>query len=129
MDLTPDMLEKIRVAHNANEFIMLVQENGLHISAEEANKFYSDFHEEHELSDEELNNVSGGCVSSIPRPEQVAMAYAEDNTVICPGCHGVLKYPRTMEDMNGDRYDHVICRNCGKKYRHYWKDDEWTQAE
>ena len=58
---TPKMLDSAKSAGTAEELLALAKENGYEITAEEANIYYQQLNAKTcELSDEELDNVSGG---------------------------------------------------------------------
>ena len=61
MNLSKDLLEKGKTAKTAEELLKLAKAVGMEMSAEEAEKYFAELHKIGELSDEELNNVSGGC--------------------------------------------------------------------
>lgn len=60
MKLTKEQLIKAKSAKNAGELIALAKENGIGLTAEDAAKFFAELHREGDVSDEELENVSGG---------------------------------------------------------------------
>ena len=66
MKFTPEQLAKAKAANSAEELLALAKENGIEMTEDEANKYFADFHKEGELSDEELDNVSGGCGDDYP---------------------------------------------------------------
>lgn len=58
---TPKMLDRAKSAGTAEELLALAKENGCEITTEEANIYYQQLNAKTcELSDEELDNVSGG---------------------------------------------------------------------
>ncbi len=59
--LTPEVLEKAKLAKSAEELIALAKENGAEITAEEANTYFTHLHQNGELADDELDQVAGGC--------------------------------------------------------------------
>ena len=59
--LTPELLEKAKLAKSAEELIALAKENGAELTAEEANTYFAQLHKTGELSDDELDSVAGGC--------------------------------------------------------------------
>ena len=59
--LTPELLEKAKLAKSAEELIALAKENGAQLSAEEANTYFDELNKSGELADDELDSVSGGC--------------------------------------------------------------------
>ena len=60
MEFTPELLEKAKKAESAEALKALAKENHYEMSAEEANAYFAQLHKSGELSDEELENVSGG---------------------------------------------------------------------
>lgn len=61
--ITEELLEKIKSVKSAEEMMALAKENGIEISAEDAEKYYVQLAKTGELSDDELDNVSGGACS------------------------------------------------------------------
>ena len=59
--LTPELIEKAKTAKSPEELIALAKENGTEMTEERAKKCFEHLHSEgSELSDDELDNVSGG---------------------------------------------------------------------
>ena len=65
MELTPEMLAKAKMSKSAEELLTLAKENGINLTDEEAKRYFSQWHWEGELADEELENVTGGshCIN------------------------------------------------------------------
>ena len=59
--LTPELIAKAKLAKSAEELIALAKENGAEITAEEANTYFAKINKSGELSDDELDQVAGGC--------------------------------------------------------------------
>lgn len=55
MKFTPEQIKKARTAKNAEELLTFAKEDGVELTGDEARKRFA------ELSDNELDNVSGGC--------------------------------------------------------------------
>ena len=68
MNFTPEQITKAKAAKSVEELLAIAKENGMELTEEEAAKYFAEWHKEGELSDEELNNVSGGCGSDDPPP-------------------------------------------------------------
>lgn len=80
--LTPDLIEKARQAKSAEELLALAKENGVEMSAEAAKAHFERLNQSGEISDEELDNVSGGgCTTYCPR-----CGYPLDPEGICRSC-------------------------------------------
>ena len=60
MELSKDMLGKAKEAKSPEQLSALAKENGVELTAEEAEEYFAQMHKEGELSDEELDHVSGG---------------------------------------------------------------------
>ena len=54
-------MEKARTANSAEELLEMAKAENIEISAEEAAKAFAELNKTGELSDEELDNVAGGC--------------------------------------------------------------------
>ena len=59
-EMTPELIEKARQAKSVEELITLAKENGITLSEDEARDYFNQLHKSGELSDDELDNVSGG---------------------------------------------------------------------
>lgn len=102
-NFTPEMIEKAKSAKSAEELLALAKENGLEITAEEA-ELYLKTKEKVELSDDELDNVSGGMT--------------EWNTLNLQLQNGATSTNSTMSDalMCKEEY----CTNCKKNTVFYF---------
>ena len=61
MKISKELLEKAKTAKTAEELLAMAKAENIEISAEEAAKAFAELNKTGELSDEELDNVSGGC--------------------------------------------------------------------
>ena len=61
MEFTKEMMEKAKTAKSAAELLELAKAEGVEMTAEEAEMRFAELNKKGELSDEELDNVSGGC--------------------------------------------------------------------
>ena len=61
MNVSKELIEKAIQAKTAEELIEMAKTENIELSAEEAAKALAELHKAGELSDEELDNVSGGC--------------------------------------------------------------------
>ena len=55
-----EMLLKAKEAKSAEELLAIAKENGLELTEESAKAYYEQLHKTGEVSDDELDNVSGG---------------------------------------------------------------------
>ena len=61
MKLTREMMEKAKTAKSMQELLEMAKAENIELSAEEAEKAFAELHKTGELSDDELDNVAGGC--------------------------------------------------------------------
>ena len=61
MNISKELLKKAKTAKTAEELLEMAKAENIEISAEEAAKAFAELNKTGELSDEELDNVSGGC--------------------------------------------------------------------
>ena len=61
MNVSKELLEKAKTANSAEELLAMAKAENLNLTEEEASKAFVEFNKTGELSDEELDNVSGGC--------------------------------------------------------------------
>ena len=58
--LTPELIEKARQAESPEVILNLAKENDIALTQDEARDYFTQMNKSGELSDEELDNVSGG---------------------------------------------------------------------
>ena len=63
MNVSKELLEKAKTAKSAEELLAMAKAEGFELPEGEAKTVFSKLNKTGELSDEELNNVSGGCGS------------------------------------------------------------------
>ena len=61
MKYSKELIEKAKTAKTAEELLAMAKAENIELSAEEAEKAFAELNKTGELSDEELNNVAGGC--------------------------------------------------------------------
>ena len=61
MKFSKELIEKAKTAKSAEELLAMAKAENIELSAEEAEKAFAELNKTGELSDEELNNVAGGC--------------------------------------------------------------------
>ena len=66
MKISKELLEKAKTAKTAEELIEMAKEENIELTVEQAAKALAELNKSGELSDEELDNVSGGCSPSAP---------------------------------------------------------------
>lgn len=60
MEITKDLLLKLKETKTADELLDLAKANGAELTKESAEKLFTKFNESCELTDEMLNHVAGG---------------------------------------------------------------------
>ena len=61
MKISKELLKKAKTAKTAEELLEMAKAENIEISAEEAAKAFAELNKTGELSDDELDNVAGGC--------------------------------------------------------------------
>ena len=67
MKISKELLKKAKTAKTAEELLEMAKAENIEISAEEAAKAFAELNKTGELSDEELDNVAGGCEGRTPK--------------------------------------------------------------
>lgn len=76
--MNEELIAKARSAKSAEELLALAKENGTELDAEQAAAYFEQINKSGELSDDELDNVSGGgCQTKVG---------GEKHTVVTSGC-------------------------------------------
>ena len=61
MNISKELFEKAKQAKSAEELLELAKAENIELTAEQAKEYFATIHASGELSDEELDNVAGGC--------------------------------------------------------------------
>ena len=61
MKISKELLEKAKTAKTAEELIEMAKAENIELTVEQAAKAFAELNKSGELSDEELDNVAGGC--------------------------------------------------------------------
>ena len=67
MNVSKELLEKAKTAKTAEELLEMAKAENIELSAEQAAKAFAELNKSGELSDEELDNVAGGCEGRTPK--------------------------------------------------------------
>ena len=67
MNISKELLEKAKQAKTAEELIEMAKEENIELTVEQATKALAKMNKNGELSDEELDNVAGGCGGRPPK--------------------------------------------------------------
>ena len=77
-----DLIIKAKQAKSPEKLLILAKENGMEMTEESANAYFAKLHKSGEVSDDELDNVSGGALP-------LNYALNTDNYIHCPKCNSV----------------------------------------
>ena len=69
MNLTNDMIEKAKTASSADELLKMAKENGVNMTAAEAQEYFNFLNANGELSEDDLAQVAGGGKWGIAEPK------------------------------------------------------------
>ena len=61
MNVSKELLERAKTTKSAEELLEMAKGENIELTAEEAAKAFEELHKTSEISDEELDNVAGGC--------------------------------------------------------------------
>ena len=67
MKISKELLEKGKTAKTAEELLAMAKAEKIELTEEEATKAFAELNKNGELSDEELDNVAGGCEGRTPK--------------------------------------------------------------
>ena len=111
MEYSPELLVKAKAAKTAEELLTLAAENGISLTAEEAEKYFSKLHNkvttlsDASLANEELENVAGGSFCSGGRTYSSDSPYFLITTAL-NSCRGFKR------GSHGLIYDSEVCVEC-----------------
>ena len=128
MKISKELLEKAKTAKSAEELLAMAKAENIELTEKQAAKAFAEFNKTGELSDEELDNVAGGCGGRDYEPsgetpkfhvgERLAMVhpvigrYIEvrvtyvSSVKLCMNGVNVFTY-NTKSTCNGDTYTNV----------------------
>ena len=69
MNISKELIEKAIQAKTAEELLAMAKAENIELTEEEAAKAFAELNKSGELSDEELDNVSGGCEGGASPPK------------------------------------------------------------
>ena len=67
MKISKELLEKAKTAKSAEELLAMTKAENIELTEEQAAKAFAEINKAGELSDEELDNVTGGCGGRTPK--------------------------------------------------------------
>lgn len=125
MKFSKEIIAQASSAKNAGELLALAEQNGIEMTSDQATSYYSQLNSQGELSDNDLDNVAGGCFVD---GRQEVVSVLDDSHPLCPDCGTELVYYVGITPDDGDIFDSYICTNCCKFFRRYQSDGVWTRG-
>ena len=118
-NLTPEMIEKAKVAKNAEELLALAKENNVEMTADEAATYFAQLNPKSgELNDDDLDSVAGGACSSDSDVATVGTIVRVTSGQTCENCGGNIGKVTAVLGGSG-AIPGIVCENCivtGKAY-------------
>ena len=120
MQFSKELIEKAKTAKSAEELLAMAKAEKVELTEAEAAKYFAELHKTGELSDEELDNVAGGCGGEeITEPK-----YKEGDLVwisggfACYTCgrYRAFKVTEVHRSPVGKHTYSVACPDCGEKW-------------
>ena len=120
MNVSKELLEKAKTAKTAEELLAMSKAEGFELPEGEAKTVFSKLNKTGELSDEELNNVSGGCgEEEIPEPKyKIGDMVISSRGFPCHTC-GIYRDFQITEvhrSPDGKHTYSIACPECGEKW-------------
>lgn len=126
MNLSNELLEKAKTARTAEELLEIAKAENVELTEDEAAKAFSKLNKTGELSDDELDNVAGGCGGEeevVPEPKFKVGELVKKKGVplFCTTCNvhrsyviiEVLDYTGNNPDMREYR---IACYHCNEEW-------------
>ena len=124
MKLSKELLEKAQTAKSPEELIQMAKTENIDLSAEEAAKAFAELHKSGEISDEELDNVAGGCgKEEIPEPKYKIgdmVIYSRGFPCHTCGIYRDFQITEVHRSPDGKHTYSIACPECGEKW---WNSD------
>ena len=120
-NLTPEMIEKAKVAKNAEELLALAKANGVEMTEEDAKTYFAQLvSQSGEIDDNDLDNVAGGACYNKDGYRKIANHYQKCDLFDC-GCGA---FRRVKDSISTDKCENcgtiVACTNCSWKVDQVW---------
>ncbi len=127
--MTNEQISKAKECKSADELLALAKENGIEMTAEEAEEKFAQLNNEGELSDDELSSAAGGGCGEAT-PDYTVPSYSVGDTVAsgalncwCKACNGaigrIISISQTLSESEC-RHDYTLsCTSCGTSFTTY----------
>ena len=118
-NLTPELIAKAKQAKSAEELLALAKENGIELTAEEANTYFAQLGTSGAVADDDLDAVSGGwdcpdgdTVTTLTPGTKVKVIGC--NCSLCGSDEGTIMLETTSGGNVGSPLKYVRCSKCGQ---------------
>ena len=120
MKFSNEMIEKAKTAKTAEELLAMAKAENVELTEEQAEKALAQLNRNGELSDEELDNVAGGCGGEeIPEPKyKIGDMVISSRGFPCHTC-GIYRDFQITEvhrSPDGKHTYSIACPECGEKW-------------
>ena len=120
MNISKELIEKAKTAKTAEELLAMAKAENIEMTAEDAAKAFAKMNKNGELSDEELDNVAGGCgKEEIPEPKyKIGDMVISSRGFPCHTC-GIYRDFQITEvhrSPDGKHTYSIACPECGEKW-------------
>lgn len=97
MNVTPELIAKVKAAQSAEELLALAKENSVELTEEEAKTYFEQLNTNGAVSDDELENVAGGgficdLLGLSRQPETGVDKFVDMTPGRCPNCNRTTDY-------------------------------------
>ncbi len=116
MNISKELLEKAKQAKTAEELLEMAKAEKVELTEEEAAKAFAELNKTGELSDEELDNVAGGCGG---RPRKFHM----NDRVSHKGSDGKAVYGTVVNILPGLDYVYSVVDDGETRHQDYYESE------
>ena len=116
MNISKELIEKAKTAKTAKELLEMAKAENIELTEEQAAKAFAELNKTGELSDEELDNVAGGCGG---RPRKFHM----NDRVSHKGSDGKAVYGTVVNILPGLDYVYSVVDDGETRHQDYYESE------
>ena len=116
MKISKELLEKAKTAKTAEELLAMTKAENIELTEEQAAKAFAEINKAGELSDEELDNVSGGCKGRTPK-------FSVNDRVSHKGSDGKAVYGTVVNILPGLDYVYSVVDDGETRHQDYYESE------
>ena len=124
--MNEEFIAKAREAKSVEELLALAKESNYPLTEEEARNYFNQFHFNGELSDDELDQVGGGCGGGEEEVVVPAGYFSKDIDVLEYGCYS---YGDSQEIVDKRLHVDPRCRFCAFCTKNTISGRDWYRCE